>query len=93
MQVAWIIVLEGILIPVGYILIPWKNIPVLFALYFGIVLALAGWMILLALGDNLATTTHTKVALRQVRRKQRELQEQIAEIKRRGSNGRGSPAD
>ncbi|GAB4145799.1 MAG: hypothetical protein Tsb009_18150 [Planctomycetaceae bacterium] len=91
MQASGIIVLLGVLIPMGDILfsviLPRNLAPVWFALYWGVVLLLALWIILLALGDMYSTSVHTKASLSRIRSKQRELEKQISEIQRRKSNG------
>lgn len=93
MQASGILTLLGVLIPVGDVLIPWKNFPLACALYWSIVILLALWVVLLGTGDALATAAHGRIALSRVRRKQRQLEEQVSEIRRRQSNGRDHSSD
>lgn len=89
MQASGILTLLGVMIPVGDVLIPWRQFLLLFAFYWGAVILLAFWVILLGAGDALATAAHSRVALSQIHRKQKQLEHQIDEIRRRQSNGRG----
>ncbi len=60
-----------------------------------IILLVTFWIFVLAMGDMTSTRVHSQVATKKLQRQQRELEEQIARIKRRGSNGhagRGEPA-
>ena len=63
----------------------------LFGLYWLAVLLLTFWVMLLAVGDFYSTRAHARSSLAQIRKKQRELQRQIAGIKRRRSNGQDGP--
>lgn len=51
MQASGLMLLIGLLIPLGDSLIPWRKAPALFAIYWMFVLALVGWVILLAVSD------------------------------------------
>jgi hypothetical protein len=88
MQASAILAALGVLIPLGDIAIPWQQFPGLFAVYWGFVLLLALWVILLGMADVLATSAHTRAELGRIRRRQRELEAKVAELRRRGSNGR-----
>lgn len=90
MQTSAILALLGVLIPVGDLLIPWQNRPGLFALYWGMLILLSLWVIVLGVGDAISTAARSRSELARIRRKQRELQQQVAEIRRRHSNGRDS---
>ncbi len=52
-----------------------------------LVFGLIGWVMLMALGDMLSTRTHSHAALSKVREQQRELENQVAELRNRSSNG------
>jgi hypothetical protein len=93
-QMASMLLILGVMIPLGdpgknaaIRLIEWEKVGWLVPIYLGLELLIVVWVILLALGDMLATTTHSRAALSRVRAKQQELREQLAELKRRGSNG------
>jgi hypothetical protein len=92
MQTSAIIALLGLLIPLGVAVTPWlqQAAPRLFAVYWGTVLLMAGWVVVLGLGDMLATRVHSRIAMARVRQKQLELEKQISEIKQRRSNGHQS---
>ena len=87
MQTSGIIALLGILIPVGDSLLSLQNFPALFAVYWGTVLLLTLWIVLLAVGDVSSTKAHSNVALERLRQKQRELQAHAKRLKSRRSNG------
>ena len=55
--------------------------------YWLAVLILTVWVMLQGIGDYLSTRSHARSALARIRREQHELQQQLAAIKRRGSNG------
>lgn len=100
LQMAVMLVLLGVLIPLGdpgkdavIRLIDWQKMPWLAGWFLGLELLIIVWVILLALGDMLSTTTHSRAELSRVREKQRELHEQIAELKRRGANGHAGRRD
>ena len=86
MKTSLVIILIGILIPVGdqvrALQRPWT-----FTAWVSLVLFLALWLVLMALGDIAVTRTHTRVKLSRIRREQRELEERLAEIQKRRSNG------
>lgn len=77
-QVAGMILLIGVMIPVGDSLIPWQQTPATFAIYWIIVLGLAIWTMLLAFADIAATRLHSSVELGRLKRQQKEL-EQVAD--------------
>ncbi len=92
MQTSALIAVIGILIPFGSLVLPGLFVDEqlqarVFAFYWGSVLLLTLWVILLGLGDLLSTSAQSRVALARIRLKQRELEQQIAEIRRRHSNG------
>lgn len=90
MQTSGLIVLIGVLLPVGDGLIPketWKDHPGWFAAYWSIVLGLALWVMAMGFGDLLSTRVHSRDALgklRQLRAQQRELEREVAQIRARG---------
>ena len=91
MQASGFLVAIGILVPIGDAgVIPWRLFPVWIAVYWGIVLLLAMWVIVLGVADVIATSAHSRAALGRIRRQQRELENQVAEFRRRSTNGRDS---
>lgn len=93
MQASGIIVVVGVMLPVGDSLIPWrKDDASVAALYWLLVLGLTCWVLLLAMGDLVSTRAHTRAALSRLQRKQRELQAEADRL--RAAHGtRASGAD
>ncbi len=87
MQNSGMIAAIGILLAVGDMLPILHNNPLLFGIYWSVVLLLVLFVTGMGVSDLVATTAHSRVALARVHRKQRELEEQIEEIKRSRSNG------
>lgn len=73
-QVAGLILIIGIMIPVGDALIPWQKAVATFAIYWIIVIVLALWTILLALADIAATRMHTSIELTRLQNQQQNLE-------------------
>jgi hypothetical protein len=81
-QTSALIALIGVLIFVGDVIS--KQIgPGLFGVYWIGVLALVGYLVLLAILDGLATATHTRAALARLRAQRRQLERHAAELKER----------
>lgn len=78
-QVAGMFLLMGVMILVGD-WIPWTKAPITFALYWMIVLLLALWTVLLAMGDIVATRVYLDSELRQLRAKL-ELEQQAHDLR------------
>lgn len=96
MQTSAGIILVGVLLPVGDFVIPWQRLangPQLFTLYWGGVLLITLWIILMAMGDLTMTRLHSRSTLDVHRAHVRELEQQVAELRSRGSNGRHSPPE
>lgn len=75
MQASGIILVIGLMLPIGDSLIPWRKGDVSVAtLYWLLVLALTCWVVLLAMGDLVSSRAHSRVTLSRLRSKQRELQ-------------------
>lgn len=89
-QTSALIVLIGVLIPIGDAWPLLRQNASLFALYWLIVLLLAFWIVLQAITDMASTGAHTRVALSRVQRKRRELEEQLEQMRRGRMNGSGS---
>ncbi len=91
MQTSAIIALLGVLLFVGDVVLPRvlpeENFVKIFPIFWIVVLCLTLWIIALAWGDITAIRVHSKTALNRHLRKQRKLEEQLAELKKRRSNG------
>ncbi len=90
-QVAALVLLMGIMIPLGDWLMVQRRNPQWIALFWICVLALTTWIMLLAAVDWLSTRMHvraTRAALGTLARKQRELEAEVERLRNRGSNGR-----
>lgn len=74
-QVAGMILLIGVMIPLGDSLIPWRNAPGTFAVYWLIVIGLAVWTGLLAVGDLVATRAQVTQELNRLHRRKLELRD------------------
>lgn len=90
-QVAGLILIIGVMIPVGDSLIPWQRAATTFAIYWMLVLALSFWTILLAFGDMLATRMHTRVSIDRLRAQQRDLEAAAAQLRRKSDAESGPP--
>jgi hypothetical protein len=88
LQATGLLVLIGILIPVGDIEVLFANRPLLFALHWLAVIALVMWVGLLAVGDLASTRAHSRVSLHRLEQKQRELEREVAALQNRRTNGR-----
>ncbi|SFH61753.1 hypothetical protein [Planctomicrobium piriforme] len=86
-QVAGMIILIALMIPIGDSLIPWEKAPATFAVYWMIVLGLAIWTGLLAVGDIASTRAHMMSELNRLHR--RELQLRDAAERLRNAEGQG----
>lgn len=85
-QVAGLFLLVGVMIPAGDSLIDWREAPATFAIFCMIILAIAAWAGLLAVGDMLATQAHSAIEMSVLRHKQHEL-EKTAELLRKKHRG------
>ena len=90
MQASGLLTLIGIMIPVGDIEALFGAEPVWFAVYWFVVIGLVIWVALLALGDLAVTRAHSQVDLKRLEQMQRELEQELATLKSRSSNGRES---
>lgn len=88
LQATGLLVVIGILIPVGDIEILFADRPGLFALHWLAVIALVMWVGLLAVGDLAATRAHSRISLSRLEQKQRELEREVAALQSRRTNGR-----
>ena len=91
LQTSSMIAMLGVLLAVGDQLPILRKRPGLFGLYWFAVLLLTLWVVVLAAGDFDATQANGRTSLAEFRKKQRDLERQAAEIKRRRSNGQDTP--
>lgn len=90
-QVAVLLILVGVMIPLGSWLMVQNINPKWIAVFWIVVLFLALWIMLLAAFDWLSTRRHvraTRAALGNLARQQRELEAEVARLRNKGSNGR-----
>lgn len=93
LQTSGLLILIGILIAVGDTVIAWREAPGMFVAYWGLVLALAVWVILLALADLAATNHHSRTAIRAARQRHEELRAEIARLTASRSRNQDSQSD
>lgn len=99
MQASGLFTVVGVMIPLGDVVHWFGNRPGLFIAYWGVVLVLVMWMVLLALGDIASTKVHTTVSLNRIRAEQRKLEREAAALRsqiasdRTSSNGAPSSDD
>lgn len=91
MQTSAIIALLGVLLFVGDVVLPRvlpdEDFVEVFSIFWTVVLCLTLWIVVLAWGDVTAIRVHSKTVLNRHLGKQRELEEQLTELKKRHSNG------
>jgi cell division protein FtsB len=84
-QVAALIALIGVLIPLGdlifTVVVPNRRVAGLFPLYFGSVLLLGLWVGVLGLADWTATMSHARAALARTEAERRALEEKLKNLK------------
>lgn len=94
LQVAYLLIAIGTLIGAGDLLIPWNRVPTLFAIYWGGILLMSLWMMLLAIGDLMSSGAHARHALGESQTRLDELRAELLRIKRehadRGGRSRES---
>jgi hypothetical protein len=84
MQASALLGVIGVLLLLGDLLIPWQKAPFLFSIYFGFILLLTGYLVLLAIGDALATASYTRAALARIQAQRRHLEREAAELREKG---------
>lgn len=90
-QVSALLILLGIMIPIGDWLMVQRQNPMGITIFWLIVLILALWIMLLAAIDWLSTRMYvraTRATLAALARKQRELEAEAERLRGRGANGR-----
>jgi hypothetical protein len=81
LQMAVLVGLIGILIPLGDSVIPWNARSPMFAYYWMLVLLLSLWVLLLGFGDLAAIRSHHLPSLQSLKDRQRALQAKVAELR------------
>ena len=79
----------GVMLGVGDAMI-WQQDLALIAVYWIVVICLGAWLLLLGMGDLISARMDAKQALtelRQIGTQRKELEAELEEIRRRGSNG------
>ncbi len=89
MQASGMFVVLGLLIPLVDFDPLFRRHPLLWTALVIVILALTLWLAVLAVGDLLSTSAHSRVALGRIREQQRQLERQVSEIRARTSNGHG----
>ena len=80
MQTSGLLVLIGVLIPLGDEILPMSHAPGWFAVYWTTVLLLTIWVAVLGVSDLVSTSTHGKAALARVNKKRRELEHEVQQL-------------
>jgi hypothetical protein len=89
MQMSGMICVMGVMLGVGDAMI-WQQELALIAVYWIVVICLGAWLLLLGMGDLISVRMDAKQALtelRQIGTQRKELEAELEEIRRRGSNG------
>lgn len=84
-QTSGMIAVLGVIIPLE-LLIP-RDKPLVFTAYCVVILIMAMWIVVLGIGDFIATRAHIQAALARVRGKRLSLEKQLSELKSHGRNG------
>jgi hypothetical protein len=92
LQVSGLLILAGVLIPLGDMLPFFRKSPVAFTLFWLAILGLVCWIMLLALGDFAAARAYHNLANLRLRQGRRELERQIERYRASG-NGHATTSD
>jgi len=90
MQMSGMICVMGVMLGVGDAMI-WQQDPAWIAVYWIVVICLGAWLLLLGMGDLTSVRMDAKQALtelRQIGSQRKELEAELEEIRRQGSNGK-----
>ncbi len=82
-QIGGMIVIIGLMIPLGDSLIPWKDAPGTFAVYWMVVLGLAFWTGMLAMGDLVSTQLFMSSELNRLHQQEAQLREAADRLRSR----------
>ena len=89
MQMSGMIGVLGVMLGVGDALI-WEQDLQMIAIYWIVVIGLGAWLLVLGMGDLASVRVDSKQAmteLREIGARRKEVEAELAEIRRRGSNG------
>jgi hypothetical protein len=81
LQMAILVGLIGVMIPLGDSVIDWSSQPRIFGYYWLVVLMLSVWVLLLGFGDLAAIRSHHLPSLQSLKDRQRALQARVAELR------------
>jgi len=81
MQTSGLLLLIGVLIPVGDQFLPVTQYPSLWAVYWMLILLGLGWVVLLAVGDLASTNTHARVSTARANKQRRELEQELERLR------------
>lgn len=92
MQSSALLLLIGVAFPLSEVVIPWDQMEPKTRAYgmvcfWGAVFLMVAWMVFLALGDMLSTATQARASMARMKAQQRELQDELTQLRRKGSNG------
>jgi hypothetical protein len=90
-QVSALLVLVGVLIPLGDLLPFFRRAPAAFVFYWGAILLLAAWIGLLAIADYASARAYHRVANVRLRQARRELEEQLQQYRASTNGHSGGP--
>lgn len=88
LQVSALVVVIGIMLPIGDLEAPWRDHPGGWAVYWYVVLGLALWIMFLAFGDLVSTRSYSQAAMARLREQQRALEQEAARLRARSANPR-----
>lgn len=92
-QTSGMLVLLGLMLPIGDGLLIWGREPRISAAYWLCVLFITLWVMALAAGDWLVTRIHcrgTTAAIEHLNRKKQELEEEVSRLRAQRQNGHGN---
>ncbi len=81
MQTSAILMGLGAMISVGDGLLPLEKSPAWFTVYWGMVLVATLWIVFQAVGDMAQTKVHSRANMARIRRKQRELRDELSQLR------------
>lgn len=90
LQVSVLLAVIGIMLPIGVWQPLFQKRLLLFLIYWLVVFLTICWVVLLALGDLLATAVHSQIAGSQLRQERRQLEEDLERYRREHDEGSAS---
>lgn len=86
-QIAVMIGIIGALLTLVNSQLPWRRVPWLPPIYLFVLMALVAWILLLAMADFLSTRLYAQKNLRDVRKKQLEMEQALLKMKKADRSG------